>query len=152
MKWARYILKIFIFISSFNITFGQESIDSLKKYGYDSLRKYNYLKSGIINHKSAIIGTGFFIKRDTNVYLISAAHVLTGWNAIKKEWNKEYPDTFYVKLTDRRTGDDILCSINVKAYKRKLVPFYIWDKPDIFLYKIKNPSSYVIHSIENLIV
>jgi hypothetical protein len=152
MKLARYILKTFILILSFNMAFGQESIDSLKKYGYDSLKKYSYLISGISNNNSATIGTGFFIKRDTNVYLISAGHVLTGWNAIKKKWNKDYPDTFYIKLTDRVTGDDVRCLINVTAYKKKLVPFSIWDKPDIFIYKIKNPSSYVINSIENLIV
>ncbi len=152
MKLAKYILIIFILISSFNMAFGQESIDSLKKYGYDSLRKYSYLISGITKDKSANIGTGFFIKQDTNVYLISAAHVLTGWNAIKKEWNKDYPDTFFIKLTDRITGDDVLCLINVIAYKKKLVPFSIWDKPDIFIYKIKNPSLYVINSIENFIV
>jgi hypothetical protein len=134
------------------VTVGQESIDSLKKYGYDSLRKYSYLISGVINDQSANIGTGFFIKSDTNVYLISAAHVLTGWNALKQEWDKNYPDRFFIRLTDRTTGDDILCSINVKAYKKKLVPFSVWSKPDIFIYKIKDPSSYIINSIENLIV
>ena len=152
MILARCLLKIFILLSPFNITFGQESIDSLKKYGYDSLKKYSYLISGITKDNSGNIGTGFFIRSDTDVYLISASHVLTGWNAIKKEWNKNYPDTFFIKLKDKATGDDILCLINVAAYKKNLVPFSIWDKPDIFIYKIKNPSLYVINSIEDLIV
>jgi hypothetical protein len=124
----------------------------LEKYGYDSLKKYSYLISGIVNDHSAIIGTGFFIKKRKSVYLVSAAHVLTGWNALERKWNKDYPDTFFVKLIDKKTGDDILCSIDVSAYKKKLKPFSIWDKPDIFIYKIKKPSSYIINSIENLIV
>ncbi len=152
MKLVRSILQTFILISSFQVTSGQESIDSLNKYRYDSLRKYSYLIFGIINDHSANIGTGFFIKSDTNVYLISAGHVLTGWNAMNEEWDKNYPDRFFIKLTDKTTGDDILCSINVKAYKKKLVPFSIWTKPDIFIYKVKNPSLYIINSIENLMV
>jgi len=152
MKLAGSALQTLILVLFFHVTYGQESPDSLRKYGYDSLRKYSYLISGIINDHSAIIGTGFFIRSDTNVYLISAAHVLTGWNAVKEEWNKNYPDRFFVKLTDRTTGDDILCSLNVKAYKKKLVPFSLWNKADIFIYKIKNPSLYIINSIENLIV
>jgi len=152
MKLIRSALQTLILISSLHAVSGQESTDSLKKYGYDSLRKYSYLISGIINDHSANIGTGFFIKSDTNVYLISAAHVLTGWNAFKEEWDKNYPDSFFIKLTDRSTGDDILCSIKVKTYKKKLAPFSIWSKPDIFIYKVKNPSSYIINSIENLVV
>jgi hypothetical protein len=152
MKLIGSALQTLILISSFHVTFGQESMDSLEKYGYDSLRKYSYLISGIINDHSANIGTGFFIKTDTNVYLISAAHVLTGWNAVNEEWDKNYPDRFFIKLTDRTTGDDILCSINVKAYKKKMEPFSIWNRPDIFIYRVKNPSLYIINSIENLIV
>jgi len=124
----------------------------LEKYGYDSLKKYSYLISGIVNDHSAIIGTGFFINNHKSVYLVSAAHVLTGWNALERKWNKDYPDTFFVRLIDKKTGDDVLCSIDVSTYKEKLKPFSIWDKPDIFIYKIKNPSSYIIYSIENLIV
>ena len=152
MKLVASALQTLVLISSIHVTSGQESVDSLKKYGYDSLRKYSYLISGIVNDHSVNIGTGFFIKSDTSVYLISASHVLSGWNAIKEEWQKDYPDSFYIKLTDRTTGDDILCLINVKAYKKKLVPFSIWNKPDIFVYKVKNPSSYIINSIESLIV
>jgi hypothetical protein len=152
MKLVGSILQPLILILSFQVGSGQESTDSLMKYGYDSLRKYSYLISGIINDQSANIGTGFFIKSDTNVYLISAAHVLTGWDAVKEEWDKNYPDRFFIKLTDRNTGDDILCSINVKVYKKQMVPFSIWSKPDIFVYKIKDPSLYIINSIENLIV
>jgi hypothetical protein len=152
MKFVRSVLQTFILVLSFQVATGQESMDSLHKYGYDSLRKYSYLIFGIINDHSANIGTGFFIKSDTNLYLISAGHVLTGWDAMREEWDKNYPDRFYIKLTDRTTGDDILCSINVKAYKKKLVPFSVWSKPDIFIYKVRNPSSYVINSIENLIV
>jgi hypothetical protein len=152
MKLVGSTLQMFILMSSFHVISGQESTDSLKKYGYDSLRKYSYLISGIINDHAANIGTGFFIKSDKNVYLISAAHVLTGWNALKEKWDKNYPDRLLVKLTDRTTGDDILCSINVKTYKKKLEPFSIWSKPDIFIYKVKDPSSYIINSIENLLV
>jgi len=152
MKLLRSVLPTLILISSFRITSGQENKDLLEKYGYDSLRKYSYLICGIINDHSANIGTGFFIRSDTNVYLVSAAHVVTGWNAMKEKWDKNYPDRFFIKLPDRATGDDILCAINVKAYKKKMVPFSVWDKPDIFIYKVKNPSSYIINSIENLIV
>ena len=152
MKLIGPALQTLVLISFIHVSSGQESTDSLKKYGYDSLKKYSYLISGIINDHSANIGTGFFIRSDTNLYLISAGHVLTGWNAIKGEWDKNYPDSFFIKLKDRTTGDDILCAINVKAYKKKLVPFSVWSKPDIFIYKVKNPSSYIINSIENLIV
>jgi len=152
MKLVRSILQMFILISCFQVTLGQECTDSLDKYGYDSLRKYSYLIVGIINDHSASIGTGFFIKSDTNVYLISAGHVLTGWDAMKEEWDKNYPDEFFMKLTEKTTGEDILCSIDVKAYKKKLVPFSVWNKPDIFIYKLKNPSLYIINSIEALIV
>ena len=152
MKLVRSALQTLILILFIHVASGQECADSLEKYGYDSLRKYSYLISGIINDHAANIGTGFFIKSDTNVYLISAAHVLTGWNGFKEEWEKNYPDRFFIRLTERTTGDDILCSINVKTYKKKLAPFSIWSKPDIFIYKVKNPSSYIINSIENLIV
>ena len=152
MQLARSMLKILILLLSFKITLGQESNDSLRKYGYDSLKKYSYLVSGIINDHSAVIGTGFFIKKNASVYFITAAHVVTGWNALEKKWNKDDPDTFFVKLTDKATGEDVLCSIDVSASKKRLVPFSIWDKPDIFIYKIKKPSSYIINSIENLIV
>ncbi|MDB5122931.1 MAG: hypothetical protein JWP94_1060 [Mucilaginibacter sp.] len=84
MKFLIVFITSFIFIQT---CYSQDDIQP------DSLYKYSYFIYGNASITSIEKGTCYFIKIKRKIYLVTALHVLTGWNCFKHYKAPVYPDT-----------------------------------------------------------
>jgi len=128
-----------------------------QQHTFDSLRKYSYL---IAVYKDSLelwhlqgITTGFFIKEEGQLYLLSAYHTFTQTNSISAKPKEEMIlDAMRVRIIDDESNKVGFLNIALRKIKErgKSLSFYI--SPDIYVYKITQDFMNVpIHSIENII-
>ncbi|PWT96806.1 MAG: hypothetical protein C5B52_14875 [Bacteroidetes bacterium] len=130
-----------------------------KRTALDSLSDYSYflfgVKGGYFNKKSGTeaefyFGTGFFVKQDQKVFLVSAKHVLTPCNIVDSSRDDDFPDSLYVRIKSRKTKRYMLYPIRIKMDSVQCRPYY--QEADAYAYEIKNPSKYFINSVEKFVV
>lgn len=126
-------------------SFSQKTIER------DSLYKYSYFIYGDNSSTSIEKGTGFFIKKNHKIYLVTANHVLTGWNVFKKYKEVPYPDTMYVRLYNKITLQPDFIPIPIVDFKARNYGFYLFEKPDICFYELKIPDYDIVYSVEKLV-
>ena len=116
----------------------------------DTLSKYSYLIYGDISPTAVEKGTVSFVRYKGELYLLTAHHVLTGWNCNYHFQTKNYPKTMYVRVNSKTDNHYVFIPINIIPYTKKKYNFYYWEKPDICLLKINIPSTDTVNSIEKL--
>jgi len=144
MKLILLIIALLLIIS---FASSYENNSQLKAYDSDSLRKYSYRIVGDFSSEGTM-GTVFFYKKGTNLYLITANHVLCGCAYINNVLIKDsvYPviftsmrresdsSTFFFLLKTQRIRDTCECSDLFGRLDIIVVPVpddeakRIWDK------------------------
>lgn len=126
----------------------------------DSLTKYSYLLFGFLHKQpeGAFVkfypwqGTGFFVKKNDRLFLVSAKHVLTPCSYQKKRWDYyNYPDTFYIRIPVKKGSDSgwIPYQLITGRVKDTVTCFsYTYEDPDVFVIELSNMDSYKINYID----
>ena len=138
----------------------QSTNDSLKDVpqisGADSLEKYSYelipLINGVIDGTKNGGATGFFIRQNNRLFLVSAYHVFTLNNTANKQKNStEKYDTLAIRY--KKIGEAIFSydTIDIREIKKKNPPVFYYEYPDIYAYEIKLPSNAIINTINSFI-
>ena len=121
----------------------------------DSLSKYSYLlevctpKAG--NCYLDAMATGFLIKDENNIYLVSAYHVFTGTNTTS---NENYTPTYkemVVRIEQNKPGKNNLV-INLESLKEWHKGSSTFLTSDVYFYKTElNPETSNLYSIETIL-
>ena len=112
----------------------------------DSLGKYSYL----IQTKAAggkTQATGFFARYQHRLFFVTAAHCLTGWDPFRFQKIEGFPDTVFIR-TSNDTSKLHYLRLPVADIKQTTQPFREYEKPDVYVIEIKNPSAYPVYSVE----
>ncbi len=124
-------------------------IDSLKEYS--KLLTLTKKTSKQDNYTVIGIATGFFIRKEKKLYLVSANHVFTGNDPFRvNRVDSLAPDLmmFRYKMDNER---DTFINIYLDSIKKIYPPKSINDCPDAIAYEIDLPQSSQIKSIENFV-
>jgi hypothetical protein len=145
-----------IFFFTFSILFinktsGQQ-IDSLSKYSYFLFAPTKEIEINSIGQKQnkSKIATVFFIRKNNNLYLFSAAHSILGLDYNNK-FEDNFPDTFYLRLYKPNSNE----MFDLKFSPKKLIAIdadatYYKTHYDIIYFPMTLPA-FDIKSIENFI-
>jgi len=152
MKLVLILLVLFV---AYNSKEQQQNNSETIINNVDSLAKYSYLIFGynVLKHTSEgdsinfIIGTCFFVQDNDITFLVSAKHVLTGWNTDSSKKTIPYPDTLCIRLYDSQ-GNIIFVPIRIKRIKDTIKGGYGYSDPDVFVYKCEEVKNYKINSIK----
>jgi len=71
----------------------------------ESFRKYSYHVVGVIGNKAEVGGTGFFVKKDSNYYFISAWHSFSFKDPITKTFTNEKAHLIQDIIVYRKLSD-----------------------------------------------
>lgn len=151
---------IIIFIYSFvSLSCVSNNIANSENYNEDSLKKYSYLLT--ILQKSttgssqliiAGLGSGFFVRNNNKIFLISANHVFTGNDPMHNTKHDLYGDILgfdYIKKDGQRGSKYIY----LDSIKKANPPFYFNESPDLIAFEITGiPYNENIYSIEKFIL
>lgn len=120
----------------------QSELDSIPNYSY-------YL--GLINHDMGGEATGFFVKRNGRLYLISNYHVFTGQNTVTKLKSNHFDSLSFVY--QKLDGSAQATSISIKEISKNSKSHYFYEYPDIYCYDVtdKIPGNNVF-SIEKYMI
>jgi hypothetical protein len=125
----------------------------------NSLSKYSYFFYGFTDECKVInvvylcrtiTGTGFLVRINGSIYLLSAAHSFFDLKHFGEEPKKyTYPTKFYLRLYRENSHNPDTISFDVS----RLHPpeDYFYNHADVFWFKINIPDKYQIYSIENLL-
>lgn len=111
----------------------------------DSLKKYSYYLMGYLPTDTGIIsggGTGFFIKRNNELFLITAKHVLSGCDGFKKP--DKYPDVFNAVEKDK----DLVIPFSTYLVRDTALCLPFHQDPDIIAIKIDKKWYNSVNSVE----
>lgn len=112
------------------------------------LDKYSYLVLHFLNGKNKGNSTGFFIKKQGQLFFITTYHTCACVNVFTKELNTEQWDSLHIRLATR-SKNIAYYIINLKSLQEHRVIDYFFNHPDICIYKINNmPDSIVLNSID----
>jgi hypothetical protein len=125
---------------------------SFSQQSEESLSKYSYLIYGSVNSKTLEKGTGFFIRNNGKLFLLTANHVLTGWDCNHYYHKSPFPDTMYVRVNRLNSADFDFIPINISKFKRIDFNYYYYQKPDICIYEMSLPKTDTVYSIEKLLM
>lgn len=124
-----------------NSATGAEAQDSIP----GSLKEYSYYIYG--NQKSAdgsymqtVEATCFFVRSAAKLFLVSAKHVLTSWNAAGSAKPALYPDTLYVRipLPDPDSFKEV--AVDIRELKAGVHGSYYYEDPDVFAIPFNDPG------------
>jgi hypothetical protein len=121
-----------------------------KNLDINSLEKYSYLIIHILNKNIIGNSTGFFVRQNNKLFLVTTYHTFTCFDTFSKECYKEEWDSIAIKLY---TADNkvVFHPINIEPMKRTRQNEFFIDNPDIYIYEITPiPEDTQINSIENL--
>ncbi|CAN5742772.1 hypothetical protein BH11BAC4_BH11BAC4_26790 [soil metagenome] len=132
-------------------SFAQNDYDSLRKYSYYIVGTYNNWDSGNLVSTGRITGTGYFYRQDSNLFFITAKHVLTGTDELCR---KMIPANDSGLMTISLVNDAGIMqpgflSLNAKMIRDTSACNFLQNSPDIISYEIYNPENYKIYSVEH---
>ena len=123
-----------------------------------ALNKYSYLLVGIKTVHDTTktifpIGTCFFARRGSELFMITAKHNLNGYNTFNLKPTESQFDTVGFRYFDPRTQKISYTSLNIKDLKRYLLNDYFFNSPDAVVLKMNDPIvNPLLHSIESFMV
>jgi hypothetical protein len=151
---TKNVFALFIFVFCFSCFHKSPErvieVTSLQKYSYLIFGFYDVNKIGDSVDFKMTGGTGFFIRKNGKIYLISAKHVLTPCNPDSLEKVIHFPDSLRIRMIDS-AGTYSFIPIDIRKIKDTVTCDYHSDDPDVFCMEFKDTSGYIINSIENLI-
>lgn len=119
--------------------------DTLSKYSYD-LFTYLATNNGVL----PTAGTGFFIRANNKIFLITANHVLCGCDDNLKKMSP-YPNLWNILNLDV-TDNGKLISLNTKYFRDTCTCLAISKKSDIAIHEMDSKYyNYPLNSIEEFI-
>jgi hypothetical protein len=115
----------------------------------DSLSKYSYLLVG--NAYGAIhYGTGFFIRTQRHLFLVSAQHIFSGRDAFGHDI-LPLADTLSVRCSNQISDGQYCLKIALKPIREKIPADSFYKNPDVYLYQVNTDDLSQINSIEEFI-
>ncbi|MDP9047885.1 MAG: hypothetical protein M3N14_07095 [Bacteroidota bacterium] len=117
----------------------------------DSLVNYSYFIYGNTTVKSIEQGTGFLAKIKSKIYLVTAIHVLNGWEIFKNKYIQPYPDTLYIRVYKKSNNEPDFIPFNITQIKKLNISPNGYETPDIYFYPIDIPKKYKVYTLEKLI-
>lgn len=111
----------------------------------DSLSKYSYLVQTKVGCKTQ--ATGFFVRYQHRLFFVTAAHCITGWDPFRFQKIEDFPDTVFIR-TSNDTGKLHYLALPVAGIKQTTQPFREYEKPDVCVVEVRNPSAYPVYSVE----
>lgn len=144
------LLKLFI-----GLLFLFQSIFSYSMNDNLNLEKYSYHLIGVEwNQNTVINATGFFIKKNNRLFLITASHAITGWNGLQQINDSNHPDE--MEIIFQRIGSDEIepFNIDLRPFKSRSKKINVEIEPDITIIEldIALTEKFTIHSIEDLMM
>lgn len=112
----------------------------------DSMSKYSYLiqiKAGDAKTQA----TGFFARYQHRLFLVTAAHCITGWDPFRFQKIEGFPDTVFIR-TSNDTSKLHFLPLPVAGIKQNTRPFREYETPDVCVIEVKNPAAYRVYSVE----
>jgi len=118
----------------------------------DTLAKYSYLLKMFSNGKLRSNGTGFFIKKNKRLFLVSNYHIFTSQNTTEK---KPLPIEFDSLVLVYKRYPDVkdVYTIDLRKIRQESKSYFFFEYPDIYVYELTSllhPQA-IIYSIENMI-
>jgi len=112
-----------------------------------SLSKFSYLIYAKMAPSLAVHGTACFIKYNKDTFLVTAAHVITGWNPVTSSLEYITPNIFSVMIynSDTKLSDTLL--LDITYFKENSIKSFYYASPDIFLTKVSLLPKYEINII-----
>jgi len=110
-----------------------------------NLQQYSYYMHGIKKNKKATQSTFFLTKYGKQIYLITAAHIITGGHA-----PENHPDTFFLRFL-KKNGEYGQIVWATAKYKNRS-PSLFYKEPDLFVSAINLPEELIVNSIEDFIM
>ena len=92
-----------------------------------SLDKYTYLLYGKTKSGCVVQATGFLVKKNNQVYLVTACHVINGWHFESFEKEDSYPDTLFLRVNINNSDSNTFVPIDIskiKNVKRRVIILY----------------------------
>lgn len=111
----------------------------------DSMSKYSYLIQ--IKAGDRAQATGFFARYQRRLFFVTAAHCITGWDPFRFQKIEDFPDTIFIRMSNDTSKLHFL-ALPVAGIKQATLPFREYEKPDVCVIEIKNPSAYRVYSVE----
>jgi len=110
-----------------------------------SLDKYAYLIYGKTRSGCVVQASGFLVKTDRSLYLVTACHVINGWRFESFEKEDSYPDTLFLRVNLKNTDSCTFIPIDISKIKNvKSDP----DWPDVYFYKISLDPKFRICALD----
>lgn len=114
-----------------------------------SLYKYTYLLYGKTRSGRVVQASGFLVKKNNQVYLVTACHVINGWHFESFEKEDSYPDTLFLRVNIKNTDSSLFIPIDISKIKNiKSQP----DWPDVYFYRLTLNPILELYTIDALIV
>jgi hypothetical protein len=113
-----------------------------------SLDKYTYLIYGKTRSACVVQATGFLVKKNNQVYLVTACHVINGWRFESFEKEDSYPDTLFLRVNLKNTDSSTFVPIDISKIKNIKSKA---DWPDVYFYKLNLSSQFKIYTLDDLI-
>ncbi|MFL5742680.1 MAG: trypsin-like peptidase domain-containing protein [Flavisolibacter sp.] len=118
----------------------------------DSLGKYSYPIYSAAKNSQIQTGSGFFVKKDTLTYFVSAAHVLTRAETTNGTLDSLKVSQFFIRVSTKDSTQPLYFSINTDSLNIKLTPFTYKQKPDVAAVYIRSlPPNFKIYYINDLL-
>jgi len=129
MKWLILVLILFLVEDSF--------LQTSKIKQKSTLEKYSYFLVGIktVEGSKLIfpIGTCFFVRREKNLFLITAKHCINGYNTFNKKPTPSQFDTIGFRYYNSITKQLCFSSLSIRSIKKWLPNNYFYDSPDLIV-------------------
>lgn len=118
------------------------------------LSKYSYYLYLEVDANSIEEGTGFLVRKNNQLYLVTASHAISGhyYDSLGMHIKPNYPDILNLRVTRKQDGVMDFFPINIFEAKKKINLLHYSKTPDICFIKIDLPEKYQINTIESLIV
>jgi hypothetical protein len=130
----------------------QSNTENIISLPDDSFSDLSYPLGIFSNGHIASVGTGFFIRENNRLFLISCYHVFTNQNTMNKE--KDFPEFDSMSIMYPTVSGDIKpLTIYIKDICHSSKSHYFYEYPDIYVYEMtgKFPEDALIYSVEKYI-
>ncbi len=144
------ILVLYFFLVSYQFSNSQVNYyDSLKKYTYTVLGVRS-INLGLTSNLSVYpLGSCFFIRNGQHLYLITAKHVINGFDTFNNKPTEKFYDTIAVRYINE-SNDQKFRGFNIKLAKEVLQNDYYYKIPDVAVLEIEDTTlKENVLSIEN---
>ncbi len=148
-----YTLKYYsLIVLIFFISCSAGKKNTVKNNSVDALEKYSYKLAGFLlpsqedSIVSVISGTGFFIKKENQLFLITAKHVITGCE------NDAKPLVHPSNITIWSPINGIIGNLDISLIKDTSICLPFQDDPDVIAIKVNNEWRNSVNVVDEFIM